>query len=236
DHLVNNAGIASLCTLEEAPEITTYRPIMDINFWGTVYPTYYAIPPHLRKSKGKIVGISSTAGWSPIPRMSFYCASKATLINFYECLRVELSPDVQVGMGFIYEKSAEDCAKDIVKGRRWNEVVICFKHLRLGNLNKETLVKKIWTSMVLRLHESIRVSVLKAKQIEKYSSPRTSYIKRFGDGSCVCLCSNRIDIHCICGRMCEWDVNVEGCAKAILNGVCRGDRYITQPAWYKALF
>ncbi|KAF6154988.1 hypothetical protein GIB67_021896, partial [Kingdonia uniflora] len=28
DHLVNNVGIASLCTLEEAPDITTYQPIM----------------------------------------------------------------------------------------------------------------------------------------------------------------------------------------------------------------
>jgi hypothetical protein len=43
----------------------------DINFWGSVYSTHYAVP-HLRKSKGKIVAISSTAVWLSGPTLSFY--------------------------------------------------------------------------------------------------------------------------------------------------------------------
>ncbi|KAF9605177.1 hypothetical protein IFM89_014290 [Coptis chinensis] len=69
--------------------------LMDTDFWGAIYPTYFAIP-HLRKSRGKIVVIASSAGYFPVPRMSFYCASKGAVINFYESLRVELGPDVKI--------------------------------------------------------------------------------------------------------------------------------------------
>ncbi|KAF6147381.1 hypothetical protein GIB67_003279 [Kingdonia uniflora] len=40
----------------------------------------------------------------------------------------------------------------------------------------------------------------------------------------------------MCKSVIERGVNVEGCAKAILNEVSRGDWYITQPAWSMALF
>ncbi|KAF8400001.1 hypothetical protein HHK36_015874 [Tetracentron sinense] len=95
DYLVNNAGIISVCMLEDSPEITNFKPVMDINFWGSVYTTYFAAP-HLRKSKGKIVVIASSAGWVPVPRMSIYNASKAALISFYETLRNEFWPDIRI--------------------------------------------------------------------------------------------------------------------------------------------
>lgn len=43
----------------------------DINFWGSVYATRFAVP-YLRNSKGKIIAISSAASWWPDARMSFY--------------------------------------------------------------------------------------------------------------------------------------------------------------------
>ncbi|XP_065616113.1 11-beta-hydroxysteroid dehydrogenase-like 2 [Quercus suber] len=67
----------------------------DINFWGSVYSTHYAIP-YLRKSKGKIVVISSTAALLTSPRFSFYNASKAALISFFETLRTEFDPDIGI--------------------------------------------------------------------------------------------------------------------------------------------
>lgn len=46
----------------------------DINFWGSVYTTRFAVP-HLRYTKGKIVVLSSSASWLTAPRMSFYNVS-----------------------------------------------------------------------------------------------------------------------------------------------------------------
>ncbi|KAL9672757.1 hypothetical protein QQ045_029009 [Rhodiola kirilowii] len=94
DHLVNNAGIALVCMFEESG-VENSEPIMDTNFWGSVYSTYYALP-HLRHSRGKIVGITSCAAWLPVPRMSFYNASKAAILRFYETLRTEVGSSVGV--------------------------------------------------------------------------------------------------------------------------------------------
>ncbi|KAK2409943.1 11beta-hydroxysteroid dehydrogenase [Trifolium repens] len=68
---------------------------MDINFWGSAYSTYFSIP-HLRKSKGKIIAIASSAGWLPAPKMMFYNASKAAVISLYETLRTELGKDIGI--------------------------------------------------------------------------------------------------------------------------------------------
>ncbi|XP_069154041.1 11-beta-hydroxysteroid dehydrogenase-like 2 [Solanum lycopersicum] len=59
DHLVNNAGITSLCSINEVTDIAMLTPLMDINFWGSVYPTYFAIP-HLKKTRGKVFVNSSS--------------------------------------------------------------------------------------------------------------------------------------------------------------------------------
>ncbi|KAK3406499.1 hypothetical protein EUGRSUZ_K02702 [Eucalyptus grandis] len=95
DHLVNNAGIAKLGLFEDLSHISDYTRIMDVNFWGTVYGTSYAIP-HLKKSKGKIAVIASCAGWYPVPRLCFYNASKAAVISFYETLRTEIGDSVGI--------------------------------------------------------------------------------------------------------------------------------------------
>ncbi|KAM4107704.1 hypothetical protein ACB094_04G166600 [Castanea mollissima] len=92
DHLVNNAGVSRVDLFEDSTDIAS---IMDINFWGSVYSTHYAVP-HLRKSKGKIVVISSSAAWLCTPRLSFYSASKAAQICFFESLRAEFGPDIGI--------------------------------------------------------------------------------------------------------------------------------------------
>ncbi|XP_077228022.1 11-beta-hydroxysteroid dehydrogenase-like 4A [Tasmannia lanceolata] len=103
NHLVANAGVSSYQLFEEYPNITDTTQIMDVNFWGSVYPTYYAIP-HLQKTRGKIVAIASVGGWSPPPRLTIYNASKAALIRFYETLRSEVGSDIKITIaspGFI---------------------------------------------------------------------------------------------------------------------------------------
>jgi len=87
DILVNNAGISMRALFSEV-DISVLKKIMDINFWGTVYCTKYALP-FLLQSKGSVVGISSVAGYRGLPGRSGYSASKFAMNGFLEVLRTE---------------------------------------------------------------------------------------------------------------------------------------------------
>ncbi|KAM0934995.1 putative 11-beta-hydroxysteroid dehydrogenase [Dioscorea sansibarensis] len=95
DHLVNNAGISHACMFEEVSNVKNFTTLMDVNFWGSVYATYLAVP-HLKKTRGKIIVNASAGGWLPYPRMSFYNASKSAMINFFETLRVEFGSEIGI--------------------------------------------------------------------------------------------------------------------------------------------
>ncbi|KAI4988013.1 hypothetical protein ZWY2020_029643 [Hordeum vulgare] len=95
NHLVANAGVWSSCFFEEITNISAFQNVMDLNFWGAVYPTYFALP-YLKASRGNIVVTASVAGRVPVARMSFYNASKGAVIRFFETLRAELGPHVRV--------------------------------------------------------------------------------------------------------------------------------------------
>ncbi|KAB2067954.1 hypothetical protein ES319_A09G263800v1 [Gossypium barbadense] len=95
DHLVTNAGVTPVCMFQDYDDITKASPAMEINFWGSVYNTYYAYG-HLKKSKGKIIVIASSTGWLFAPRLSFYSASKAAVISFYETLSYEFGGDIGI--------------------------------------------------------------------------------------------------------------------------------------------
>lgn len=95
DVLVNNAGI-SMRALFEDVDLSVLKEVMDINFWGSVYCTKYALPA-LVKSKGSIIGISSIAGYKGLPGRTGYSASKFALQGFLESVRVEnLKNDLHV--------------------------------------------------------------------------------------------------------------------------------------------
>ncbi|XWS60237.1 hypothetical protein CRYUN_Cryun07bG0018600 [Craigia yunnanensis] len=167
DHLVNNAGIISVCMFEDAPpDMTNFRAVMDINFWGSVYTTRFAVP-HLRNSKGKIVVMSSTASWMNDPRTSVYNASKAALAAFFDTLRTELGSDVKITIvtpGYI--------ESEITQG----------KYLQ------------------------------KEGQMEVQQDMRDVQVSAIPVGS------------------------ASGCAQAIVNSACRGDRYLTQPSWFSVTY
>jgi short-subunit dehydrogenase len=90
DVLINNAGISMRAMVSEA-EPDVYRKVMNINFMGTVHATRHALP-HIIKTKGSIVGISSIAGFRGLPVRSGYSASKFAMNGFLEALRTELLP------------------------------------------------------------------------------------------------------------------------------------------------
>ncbi|KAK1438135.1 hypothetical protein QVD17_03938 [Tagetes erecta] len=160
DHLVCNAGIGPIYSINH--DVTKFLPVMDINFWGSVYSTHFAIP-HLMKTKGKIIVNASSAGVLHPPKGGFYNASKAALISFYESLRFEVSPTISITiltLGFVQTNiiTAEYSTKGV--GAR---------------LQKD--IKDVFPTM-----------------------------------------------------------EAEPCAKAIVEGVCKGATSITEPRIYKALF
>lgn len=90
DMLINNAGIGATGLLEELPDLTVFKQVMDVNFYGTVYCTYYAMK-HLKQTQGRIVNISSLGGKSPLPYNTNYIASKYAVHGFSDSLRMELA-------------------------------------------------------------------------------------------------------------------------------------------------
>ncbi len=87
DVLVNNAGI-SMRALFKDLDLKVLHNLMDVNFWGAVYCTKYAIH-ELLKHQGSVVGVSSIAGYRGLPGRTGYSASKFALNGFLEALRVE---------------------------------------------------------------------------------------------------------------------------------------------------
>ena len=88
DVLVCNAGI-SMRALFEDTKLAVFEKLMDINFYGTIYATKFALP-HLLESKGSIIAISSINGRRSTPARSAYTASKFAVQGFFETLRMEV--------------------------------------------------------------------------------------------------------------------------------------------------
>src|SRR5690349_17824051 len=88
DILINNAGISMRALLKDA-STEIVRDVMDVNFFGAVYCTKYALDTLIER-KGVIVGVSSIAGYRGLPGRSAYSASKFALQGWLEAIRTEL--------------------------------------------------------------------------------------------------------------------------------------------------
>ncbi|MDO9613656.1 MAG: SDR family oxidoreductase [Bacteroidota bacterium] len=87
DVLINNAGI-SMRALFEDVDLNVIRNLMDVNFYGTVYCSKFALP-HLLKTKGSLVGVISIAGYVGLPGRTGYSASKFAIRGFLDTVRIE---------------------------------------------------------------------------------------------------------------------------------------------------
>lgn len=87
DVLINNAGISMRALFKDA-DISVIKRLMDVNFWGTVYCTKYAMP-YMLQNKGSVVAVSSVAGIKGLPGRTGYSASKFAIHGFMESLRIE---------------------------------------------------------------------------------------------------------------------------------------------------
>lgn len=87
DILINNAGI-SMRALFRDLDLSVIKSLMDVNYWGTVYCTKYALP-YLLASHGSVVGVISTAGFTGLPGRTGYSSSKYAVRGFLDTLRIE---------------------------------------------------------------------------------------------------------------------------------------------------
>jgi short-subunit dehydrogenase len=85
--LINNAGISMRAVFDDV-NLKVLHNLMDVNFWGTVYCTKYALP-YLVANKGSLVGVSSVAGFHGLPGRTGYSASKFAMHGFLETIRIE---------------------------------------------------------------------------------------------------------------------------------------------------
>ena len=89
DVLINNAGITMWARLDEITDLSIFEKIIHVNYLGSLYCTYYALP-YIKQSRGQIVGISSLTGKAGVPTRTGYAASKHAMVGFFDSLRVEL--------------------------------------------------------------------------------------------------------------------------------------------------
>ena len=88
DILINNAGISMRAELKDT-SVDVIKKVMDINFYGVVYCTKYALP-FITERKGIIAAVSSIAGYRGLPGRSGYSASKFALQGWLESIKTEL--------------------------------------------------------------------------------------------------------------------------------------------------
>lgn len=123
DILVNNAGVVPTGPLLEA-SVADWRKVMAIDVDGVFFCTRAALP-HLIRSGGNIVNVSSVSGLGGDWNMSFYNAAKGAVSNFTRSLALELGErGVRVNAvnpGLTFTDLTEDMKGDTALMKRFAE-------------------------------------------------------------------------------------------------------------------
>lgn len=89
DILINNAGITHISCFKDLPA-SLFNTIMNVNFTASVNMTRLCLPYIEESAQGRIVAISSVAGFAPLYGRSAYSASKHAMEGFFYSLSSEL--------------------------------------------------------------------------------------------------------------------------------------------------
>lgn len=100
DTLVNNAGVSMWARFDEVTDLEPFHKMMQVNYFGSLYCTHAALP-HLKRTRGRIAGISSLTGRAGVPTRSGYAATKHAMAGFFDSLRIELA-DFGVTVTMVY--------------------------------------------------------------------------------------------------------------------------------------
>ena len=88
DILVNNAGIAPDNLAENVRE-EDFDLTLAVNLKGTFFASQAAGRVMIGQKSGRIINISSQAGFAALPTESVYCMTKAAIVHLTKCLAVE---------------------------------------------------------------------------------------------------------------------------------------------------
>src|SRR3989441_3060474 len=88
DILVNNAGIAPENLAENVRE-QDFDATLTVNLKGTFFASQAAGRVMIRQKYGRIINMSSQAGFAALPIESVYCMTKAAIAHLTKCLAVE---------------------------------------------------------------------------------------------------------------------------------------------------
>jgi len=90
DVLIHNAGGGMNARFDEMTDVSVFEKLMRVNYLGPAWLTHEALP-HLKKSRGQIVVISSVAGLTGVPLRTAYSGSKHAVFGLFESLRIEVA-------------------------------------------------------------------------------------------------------------------------------------------------
>ncbi|KAJ6629950.1 3-oxoacyl-[acyl-carrier-protein] reductase FabG [Pseudolycoriella hygida] len=90
DILVNSAGILKSGTIEST-KVEDFDEVLDVNL-RSIFKLTQRVIPHLEKTKGNIVNVSSITGYRSFPNALSYCVSKSALDQFTRCTALDLAP------------------------------------------------------------------------------------------------------------------------------------------------
>ena len=88
DILVNNAGVAPGNLAENVRE-EDFDLTLAVNLKGTFFASQAAGRVMIRQQYGRIINVTSQAGFVALPTESIYCSTKAALVHLTKCLAVE---------------------------------------------------------------------------------------------------------------------------------------------------
>lgn len=89
DVLINSAGILAMGSIETT-DMAQYDKVMSVNVRSIYHLTHLCVP-HLIKTKGSIVNVSSVNGQRSFPGVLAYCMSKSAIDQFTRCVALELA-------------------------------------------------------------------------------------------------------------------------------------------------
>jgi NAD(P)-dependent dehydrogenase (short-subunit alcohol dehydrogenase family) len=182
DVLINNAchvvvGTCETCTIEEQMRS------MDVNYFGPVRALQLVLP-HMRKQRrGKVIQISSVAGYEPFPHLESYVASKFALEGLSESLAVHLAP-WNISVSLVEPVGVKtEALREVVLGQR--QLTDTGTYARYMELSKAQMIDAYESSLETEAVADVIEEVLRADKphlrypVGKYAIERAS--KRFRD-------------------------------------------------------
>ncbi len=89
DVLINNAGVAEFGAFA-GMQCERHQEMISLNITGLTEMLAKFLPPMLARGHGRIINVSSTSAFGPVPSAATYAATKAYILSLTESLAVEL--------------------------------------------------------------------------------------------------------------------------------------------------